>query len=360
MDLNEIRGKAILITNGLFTTSNGKTAHGLVRGTERFEIIGLIDKEEHKGLDAGELLDGVRKNIPVFGSLKEFLFEAKEKPEFAIIGTAFHGGRFPVDWEPLLLEILENQISIVNGLHELLNKNPLLVETANRNKVHIYDVREPKPFEDLHFWTGEILRKKVPTIASLGIDCAVGKMTTCRMLMLACNKAGIKTEMIYTGQTGWMQGYKHGFLLDATLNDFVSGELEFALLECIEKSKPDLILLEGQSALRNPAGPCGSELLLSGNAKGAILQYTPFRKYYDGTEKFECVLPSPEDEIALIKKFGSEPLAITLNGENATKAQLLEYQNTLSSQTDLPVISPLYNGVESLIPVVQKFIQSYT
>ena len=37
---------------------------------------------------------------------------------------------------------------------------------------------------------------------------------------------GRRTEVIYTGQTGWLQGFRHGFIFDATLNDFVSGELE--------------------------------------------------------------------------------------------------------------------------------------
>ena len=59
--------------------------------------------------------------------------------------------------------------------------------------------------------------------------------------------------MIYTGQTGWMQGYSHGFIFDATPNDFVSGEIERVVLECVDVYKPDLILLDGQSSLRNPS-----------------------------------------------------------------------------------------------------------
>ena len=48
----------------------------------------------------------------------------------------------------------------------------------------------------------------------MGTDCAVGKRTTTRWLMEACNQAGIKTEMIFTGQTGWMQSrHDYGFYL---------------------------------------------------------------------------------------------------------------------------------------------------
>ena len=81
-----------------------------------------------------------------------------------------------------------------------------------------------------------------------------------------CRGSGIHTELIYTGQTGWMQGARFGFVLDATPNDFVSGELEHAILACDAALSPDLIIIEGQSGLRNPSGPCGAELLLSAQA----------------------------------------------------------------------------------------------
>jgi uncharacterized NAD-dependent epimerase/dehydratase family protein len=100
------------------------------------------------------------------------------------------------------------------------------------------------------------------------MDCAVGKRTTGTLLLELCRKNGIKAEMIYTGQTGWMQGLKHGFIFDATVNDFISEEIERVIIECDRESSPDLILIEGQSSLRNPSGPCGSDILLSGDVKG--------------------------------------------------------------------------------------------
>ncbi len=72
-------------------------------------------------------------------------------------------------------------------------------------------------------------------------------------------------------------GGKYGFIFDSTLNDFVVGELEHAILSCIKDTDPDIVLLEGQSALRNPTGPCGSEMLVSGNAKHVILVHAPKR-----------------------------------------------------------------------------------
>ena len=61
---------AIVLTNGLLTSTDAKTAHGLIRGTERFTIIGVVDCEATAGKDAGELLDGKNRNIPVFANFE--------------------------------------------------------------------------------------------------------------------------------------------------------------------------------------------------------------------------------------------------------------------------------------------------
>lgn len=39
-----MKSNAILITGGLLDTISAKTAHGLIRGTERFNIVGVIDQ----------------------------------------------------------------------------------------------------------------------------------------------------------------------------------------------------------------------------------------------------------------------------------------------------------------------------
>ncbi len=41
----EIKGKAIVLTNGVYNTKSAKTAHGLVRGSSRFDILGIIDNK---------------------------------------------------------------------------------------------------------------------------------------------------------------------------------------------------------------------------------------------------------------------------------------------------------------------------
>ena len=56
-------------------------------------------------------------------------------------------------------------------------------------------------------------------------------------------------------------------------------------------------MIEGQSSLRNPSGPCGAELLLSGGARGVVLQHAPARRYFEGFEGPGFELPSLASEI---------------------------------------------------------------
>ena len=102
---------------------------------------------------------------------------------------------------------------------------PELADLAKEKGLEIIDVRKPKKATELHFWSGKIKDVKCPKIAVLGTDCALGKRTTTRFLVESMRKAGVKAEMVYTGQTGWMQGAKYGFVFDSTLNDFISGEM---------------------------------------------------------------------------------------------------------------------------------------
>lgn len=59
-----MNNKAILLTDGFLSTPNAKTAHGLIRGTERYTIVGAVDAPT-AGQDAGAVLDGHVRNMPV-------------------------------------------------------------------------------------------------------------------------------------------------------------------------------------------------------------------------------------------------------------------------------------------------------
>jgi uncharacterized NAD-dependent epimerase/dehydratase family protein len=159
--------------------------------------------------------------------------------------------------------------------------------------------------------------------------------------------------MIYTGQTGWLQGGKYGFIFDSTLNDFVSGEVEHAIISCWKETHADLILVEGQSSLRNPSGPCGLEFLISGNAKHVILVHAPKRKYFDNEPHWGRI-PSVESEVEIIEKFGAKVIALALNTEDCSAQESLDYQKHYEQQLQIPVLLPLEEGVEKLMPTLKE------
>jgi uncharacterized NAD-dependent epimerase/dehydratase family protein len=349
-----MNNEALILTHGMLDTENGKTAHGLIRGSDRFTIVGVIDYAT-AGRDAGEVLDGKHRNIPIFARVEMAIHALERTPQYLIVGVAVAGGRLPVEMLEILKTGIRFKMNIINGLHEFLNDKPDFVELAKFYGVELTDIRRAKKATEMTYWSGEITKVNVPRIAVLGMDCAVGKRTTSRFLVEACRQEGLKAEMISTGQTGWMQDGRFGFILDSTLNDFVTGELETQIIKCCTEAAPDVVFLNGQSALRNPIGPCGSELLLSGQAKWVVLQVLPSRKYYEGTEdNLKAEIPTIASEIALIKMFGAETIAVTLNTHGLTTEEARKMAAILRGQLGIPVVLPLEDGVGEIVGVIKR------
>lgn len=348
-----MEGTALILCANGFRTDNAKTAHGLVRGGDRYRVVGIVDAT-CAGEDAGVVLDGIARDIPAFASLADAL-ASLPRPDFAVVGVATSGGRIPPELRAEIAAAIEAGLSVVNGLHELVSDDPELEKAAERRGVRIVDVRRPRKTSELHFWTGAIRTVRAPRIAVLGTDCAVGKRTTARLLTESCRSAGIRAEMIFTGQTGWLQGGRWGFVLDATPNDFVSGELEHAIVTCASEARPDVIFLEGQSSLRNPSGPCGAELLLSAGARAVVLQHSPARLEYEGLEGMGFPLPPIEDEIDLIARYGARTVGVALNthglGDDAVRIR-----RDLEARLGIPVVLPLEEGVDRLTRAVSEVI----
>src|SRR5690606_41088884 len=75
---------AIILTAGILHTGDAKTAHGLIRESGRFQIIGVVDPV-HAGSDAGEVLDGKHRQIPVVKDVEAGL---ALEPTYCIVGVA--------------------------------------------------------------------------------------------------------------------------------------------------------------------------------------------------------------------------------------------------------------------------------
>ena len=79
-----MRINALVYCEGLFGESDGKIANGLVRYSEKYEILGIIDSTK-AGMDSGEHLDGAKNNIPVFKNTKEALQSLNVKDRKSVV-----------------------------------------------------------------------------------------------------------------------------------------------------------------------------------------------------------------------------------------------------------------------------------
>ena len=345
-----MKKNVLIATDNLFLTNNAKTAHGLLRGSNRFHVLAVLD-EENKDADAGQLLDGSHRNIPVLGSVDEAIKQFKTI-DYLIVGVATVGGILSESLLQIIRQAISNGIGIVNGLHDQLQERKDIALLASQNRVELIDIRKPKTPKELHFWSGDIFKVKAPIVAFLAMDCAMGKRTTANLVLEECLQQKQNAHMIYTGQTGWMQGHKYGFIFDSTLNDFVSGELEHAITSCWKEATPDVIILEGQSSLRNPSGPCGLEFIVSGNATQVVLIHAPKKKYFDN-DPLWGEIPSVASEIDIIEKFGATVIALALNTSGLSKQEALSYKASYQKTLDIPVVLPLEEGVKKIVSEIK-------
>ncbi len=340
---------AVVLADGCFATLEGKVAHGLVRGSERFAVRAVID-HTLAGRDAGEVLDGTPAGIPIVTGLAQALQIAPDITT-AIVGHAPHGGRVSTALRALLMQAAGAGLHLVNGLHDHLVDDAELAALAAVHGATITDVRRMPPARDLRFWDGSVHSVRARRIAVLGTDCAIGKRTTARLLTAELNARGARTEMIYTGQTGWMQGGRYGIIYDSLVSDFIAGELERAIVTCGDEVDPDVMVIEGQGALRHPAGPCGATLMLSGAVSGVVLQHAPARTHYDGLEHLESArIPSLASEIELISEYGVPVLAVALNLTGVDRRDADRVITECRAQIgDIPWVTPL-DGSRPNIP----------
>jgi uncharacterized NAD-dependent epimerase/dehydratase family protein len=355
--MNPTDGKALIYADGAFNTPYGKTAHGLVRFTERYEVIGVID-HRYAGKDAGVVLDQKKSGIPIFANLNEAMdiVDEDHKPEFFVIGLAPDGGRLDAATRDAVSAALKLGMNVDSGLHDFLYLDKELVILAEKNDCQIRDVRRTPDRDQLHFFSGKIEEVNCLKVALLGTDSAIGKRTTAWILVHAFREAGLKAEVVGTGQTAWMQGAKYSMMLDSCINDFVSGEIEHTIHEAWKNESPDLIVIEGQGSLMNPAYPGGFEILAAGRPDYIILQHAPNRLEYDGFPGYP-LHPLNEQINAIEAISGKKVITITVNHEAMKAEEILPACRGITKETGIPAYDVLEYGAESLVEQLKSYLK---
>ena len=341
---------AIIYCEANFGAIDGKTANGLVRHSERYEILSVIDSEK-AGLDAGMVLDEIPNEIPIFRDLEECLEKAVTLPDYFIFGMAPASGMLSLKERSLVLEAISHGMNIVNGLHEFLNDDPVFKAACAVSNVRILDVRRPPEKKDLHMFSGDIDQVTCPVIAVLGTDCAIGKRTTATILTQALNDRGVKTVMIGTGQTGLIQGARYGVALDSIPSQFCAGELEATIINAFTIENPDVIIIEGQGALSHPAFSTSSFILRGACPDGVVLQHAPGRRQRCDFPSMN--MPTPASEINLIETFAQTTvIGVTINHEGISDAEVSSLILRYEDELGIPTTDALSRSPTRLVKMV--------
>jgi uncharacterized NAD-dependent epimerase/dehydratase family protein len=354
-----VEGTAVVYCEGAFGTTNGKTAHGLVRRSRRYRVLCIVDSRR-AGADAGQALDGKPNGIPVVGSLGEAaaLGRARGTPvTHFVVGLAPDGGRLDAKARGDIREALRLGLHVDCGLHDFLSEDAELVQVAKVSGARIRDIRKPPPRSELHFFSGKIEEVTSFRVAVLGTDSAIGKRTTAWMLVDALEAAGFRALLAGTGQTAWLQGAEYSIVLDSLVNDFVSGEIEHVVWRAWKERDPDVIVLEGQGSLMNPAYPGGFELLAAGRPHVVVMQHAPARREYDGFRGYP-LHPLPEQIRAIELLSGRPVVAVTVNHEGMQPSEVPAACRGITEETGLPAFDVLLEGGAGLAGVLRPRIEA--
>lgn len=347
-----MKTKAVVYCENQFGKMDGKVTNGLVRHSEKYEILGVLDSTK-AGLDAGEYLDGTQNGIPVFQDLNHAVEKLDMVPECFIYGIAPLEAFLNGEQRKIVFSAIEKKMDIVNGLHEFFSEDEEFIQKAAEHSVKIHDIRKPPAKKDMHLFSGRILKIDTPIVAVLGTDSAVGKRTTSVLLVEALKKAGLNVAFVATGQTGLIQGAKYGVAIDAIVEEFMTGEMENAIMEAYDTENPDIIIVEGQGALSHPAYLSSCAIIRGTAPKAIIVQHPPKRKNIGDFPYMP--MPTLESEIALLEMFSkSKVIGITINHEEMTDGEIEETVTEYEETFGLPTTDVLKHGCEKLVKQICK------
>ena len=319
----------------------------MVRHSETYKIVGVLDSSL-AGQDAKEVLGEQPHDIPIFADLDDALRHLPNTPDCYIYGKAPLEAYLLPEERLLILAAMEKGMDIINGLHQFFSEDAEFAAAAAQHNVQIRDIRKPPELTDLHTFRGEIAKVTIPVIALLGTDCACGKMTTAIELNKALNAAGIHSLLVATGQTGLMQGARYGVSMDALVSQFVVGEIENAVVSAFEQESPDIILIEGQSAVSHPAFMSSLGILKGSMPNGVILQHPPARE--TRCDFPNLPMPTVEQEIQLIEAISTaRVMAIALSHEGLSRSEVPAIITRYENQFQLPTIDVLTDGCQKLV-----------
>jgi len=241
---------AIVLAEGEFGNTGGKTANGVVMHSEVIDARVVVDTKTAGQTPAAVLDNPEAPEIPIVESVAEAL-EVAPEVQALIIGVAPAGGDLPDAWIEDIEAAIRGGCEVVSGLHVFLSEDPHWSSLAEEHDVRLFDVRQPPAEDTLRVADGSVDEVDATVVLTLGTDCAVGKRTTTFELYRAAQAAGLDAGWVATGQTGIMVGAHAGVVIDRVPADFTAGVVE-DLVSAVAVDH-DLVLVEGQASLTHRA-----------------------------------------------------------------------------------------------------------
>lgn len=295
---------AIVLAEGEFGESNGKTANGVVMHSELFDAVAVVDSTV-AGRSVGDVLgrDDVA-DVPVVESVADAL-EIAPEASVLLVGVAPPGGALPESMIHEIEQAIEAGCDVVSGLHRFLTESERWRALAAEHDITLFDVRQPPDPSTLQIGTGRAEDVDADVVLVAGTDCAVGKRTTTFELYREARDRGIDAKWVATGQTGIMVGAHEGVVVDRVPADFVAGVVESLVLNAAESA--DLVFVEGQAALTHRSYGGVALGILQGSWPDATVVVDDPNRDERAMGRFE--VPSVDRERAILEELSETTVA---------------------------------------------------
>jgi uncharacterized NAD-dependent epimerase/dehydratase family protein len=242
-------------------------------------------------------------------------------------------------------ECLSAGLSIANGLHTAMSKDPELSRLVTRPEQFIWDIRQEP--EGLHTASGLARETKARRVLFVGTDMGNGKMTASLELTKALKESGLRAKFLATGQIG-IAIAGEGVPLDAVRVDYAAGSIEQMVVR--NGSDHDILLIEGQGSLFHPASSATLSLLRGAMPTHLILVHEIGKR---GPSSYPWVqFPPLPDVIRLYESVASaagalpaaKVAAIALNTAYQSGAEARRVVDQVQAETGLPVTDVIRFG----------------
>ena len=338
------KSNVVVYMEGHIDSDYGKMGMGVVRYLKN-PIKGIVDSK-FAGKKINEILEfeDLNRDILIYKNLKEVVALGAE---VLILGIAPSGGKIPEQWNSIIKEAIDSGLSIVNGLHDLLNPK-WRSRIKNKKKQWIWDVRVPQFIPKIA--SGKAARLKNKRVLFIGTDMAVGKMTSGLELYNDLLKKEINVGFIATGQIGITITGK-GIPLDAYKIDHACGAVEQIVLEEEEK---EIVIIEGQGSILHPGssatlplmrGSCPTHLVLCIRADKTTLR-SPENIIIPDLSQFISLNESLASVLGTFPR--AKVFGICANTSMLNEQKANQFIKSISNKTGIIVTDPVRFGVKEI------------